>query len=529
MDGGIIIQDIKQELETLIKARYPLIMLETSEESRAVRLIASIAVQQNKTFLAWAVTTGLCKPTDTTKWQKVAEGTEDPLNALDYVNNSTEPIIAIFKDFHKFMNDIMPVRKLRDLHEALKETRNTVIITTPVVSIPQEMQKEITVISLPLPTEDDLWQTLQETLSGVETGAKGNRKTGQILSGIDKMLKENGNKEAILKAGLGLTLNEFENVLSKSIVATETLDTSVIIAEKEQIIRKSQILEFYTSLADMQDVGGLKTLKQWIEQRKHAFSDKARKFGLHQPKGVLLIGSPGTGKSLMAKVIGKHMGMPLLRLDMSKIFSGIVGSSEQNITAALKVADATAPAVLWLDEVEKAMAGVQSSGQLDSGVTARIFGIFLTWMQEHESAVFICMTSNNPTQLPPEFMRAGRFDAIFHVNLPNVPERKEIFEIHLHKVHRNIEDFNTEAFAGMTDGFSGAEIEAVIQDALHAVYFKGEELTDEAIKAAIKATKPLSKKRESELKALQDWAKENALNASEESQDSERRGRRIEL
>lgn len=507
---------IDQQLSILINARYPILWVESYEEQRVIKILHTICTQvqegrQFKLLWIWSATSGICNA----EGKQVAENTNDPLEALTAIHDAKQPILVIMKDLHRYIENDMVCRKLRDLHENLKATQKTVVILAPTVRIPVELQKSITVVSLPLPSREDLSYILESVLNGLEDMAmKGDTKAKDALQSIQEHLSVNGNREAMLSAGLGLTLDEFEDVLMKSIVQTHSLDTSVIIAEKEQIIKKSGILEFYTSLAEMQDVGGLQVLKDWITKRKLAFSSKARDFGLKLPKGVFLAGAPGTGKSLTAKVLAKYMQMPLLRLDVSKIFASHVGESEQNISNALKMADAVAPAILWIDEVEKAFAGIQSSGTLDSGVTARVFGTFLTWMQEHQTPVFVVTTCNNPTAIPPEFMRAGRFDEVFYVDLPSERERQEIFEIHLRKVRRNPEGFDIAFFVQVSEGFSGAEIEAVIQDALHKAFFAERELNSEDISEAVRKAVPLSKKRKTEIDALRKWGDANAVNAS---------------
>lgn len=507
---------IKEQLSILIRARYPIMWIETHEERRAVHILNEIATKpadskEFKVLWVWSSTSGIC----TVDGKQASENTSDPQDALEAIHTVKQPVLAVFKDLHRYIEHDMVCRKLRDLHEYLKDTQKSIVILAPIVRIPIELQKSVTVVSLPLPGKDDLDEILESVLNGLEDmGRQGNEKAQETLQTLQEWLEVNGNRETLLSAGLGLTLDEFEDVLTKSIAMTHSLDTEVIVAEKEQIIRKSGILEFYTSLAEMQDVGGLQVLKDWITKRRLAFSNKAREFGLKTPKGVFLAGAPGTGKSLTAKVLAKYMQMPLLRLDVSRIFASHVGESEQNISSALKIAEAVAPSILFIDEVEKALAGVQSSGQLDSGVTARVFGTMLTWMQDHEAPVFVVATSNNPIALPPEFMRAGRFDEVFYVDLPSEDERMEIFEIHLRKVHRNPEDFDVTYFARASDGFSGAEIEAAIQDALHKAFFAQKEVTNEDISEAVLKLIPLSKKRKGEIDALRKWGEANAVNAS---------------
>lgn len=920
--------NIHTDLDILIRARYPIIFVESFEENRVIKIVESIIGtdqqdENGKTIYLWSGTTGL---TDT-HGNPVKEGTEDPLIAMETIDETDRPMIIIFKDLHRYIEDIMVYRKLRDLHQNLKTTHKTIIIISPVLTIPIELQKVITVVSLPLPNTNELNTVMESVISAAEDNAQANHLTDQIE--IFKMIWDEleNTRENILNAGLGLTLDEFENVIAKSIVQHRQVRLETIIAEKEQIIKKSGILEFFTSQEDMGEVGGLEVLKEWIQKRKLAFSKEAVEFGLKIPKGVFLCGPPGTGKSLTSKVISKYMAMPLLKLDVSKIYGSLVGQSEQNIALALKTAEAVAPCVtgdtkivcgdgtvttaeslynkaqlnqrvvamdlenqlwtvpligvikkkaidglykitttastiqvtgnhklmtehgwaeaktlnkndwlfmphlkpplikpidvcelmpkdakklndntwrrgrggwtdsklsinckivteeftellgyidsdgymndygriafynsniklldrfdelienifnlqpnrilnshrpgdiaikndgetintrklqyvsyvnstllvkvltnlrnnlldfnytelipayirafvngdgyidnkqgriiisqkskknqelitellrrmgifsrfrrnnkpyhnpkptqnlslsgemgrrllkqlsnasgptndkisraefiktqfthingraikiqesgvysriefiesipdedvfdlsclkihnyisngfvshncvLWLDEIEKALAGSQSSGTTDSGVSARVLGSFLQWLQDHESPVFVIATSNNPSAIPPEFIRAGRFDQVFMVDLPQHSEREDIFRIHINKTGRDADLYPLDEFAGITDGFSGAEIEQVIHDAMYEAFFEKHNLDDTSIKNAIKTTIPLSKKRKEDINALRKWGASNAISASkhDDVESTHVSERRIEL
>lgn len=524
--------NIYTDLDILIRARYPIIFVESFEENRVIKIVESIIGtdqqdENGKTIYLWSGTTGL---TDT-HGNPVKEGTEDPLIAMETIDETDRPMIIIFKDLHRYIEDIIVYRKLRDLHQNLKTTHKTIIIISPILTIPTELQKVITVVSLPLPNTNELNTVMESVISAAEDNAQVNHLTDQIE--IFKMIWDEleNTRDSILNAGLGLTLDEFENVIAKSIVQHRQVRPETIIAEKEQIIKKSGILEFFTSQEDMGEVGGLEVLKEWIQKRKLAFSKEAVEFGLKLPKGVFLCGPPGTGKSLTSKVISKYMAMPLLKLDVSRIYGSLVGQSEQNIALALKTAEAVAPSILWLDEIEKALAGSQSSGTTDSGVSARVLGSFLQWLQDHESPVFVIATSNNPTAIPPEFLRAGRFDQVFMVDLPQYSEREDIFRIHINKTGRDADIYPLNEFAGMTDGFSGAEIEQVIHDAMYEAFFEKHNLDDTSIKNAIKTTIPLSKKRKEEIDALRRWGAYNAISASKYDDVESPHGseRRIEL
>ncbi|MDI6783335.1 MAG: AAA family ATPase, partial [bacterium] len=324
-------------------------------------------------------------------------------------------------------------------------------------------------------------------------------------------------REKILHAALGLTLKEAENVFAKTIVQHGKLDEESIIeifSEKKQIIRKSGLLEYYATTENFDEVGGLEELKEWLKTRSLAFSEQARLFGLPAPKGVLFIGVQGCGKSLSAKAVSALWKVPLLRLDMGRLFGSLVGSSEDNVRRAIKVAESVSPTILWIDEIDKSFAGIHSSSFSDAGTTARVLGSFTTWLQEKTAPVFVIATANNISQLPPELMRKGRFDEIFFIDLPNFQERCDIFQIHLAKRNRVPEEFDIELLAKEADGFSGAEIEQVIISALYDAYATHEPLTTEMILHNIRETLPLSKTMREEIDQLRQWAEGRTRRAS---------------
>lgn len=526
----------QEQLTTLVRARYPLVWLETYEETRAIGLIEKVALDQKKHLAVWSITSGLC----TIDGKLSVEGLDDPINVLKYIQENEKPMIVVLKDLHKFLpkEDVMVYRKLRDLYDSLKATSKTIFILSPIVKIPTELSKSITVVTLPLPDKEELETVLHGIIGGLEEVAKAGEsgeeeaKAKTLLEHINEQLSKNGTKDTIISAGLGLTLNEYEDVLTKSLVQEHKFDVPVIISEKEQIIKKAGHLEFYgmDKLADMTEVGGLKALKTWIMKRKLAFTPKAQAFGLKTPKGVLLVGLPGTGKSLIAKTAAKYMQMPLLRLDMSEVASKWYGETTNKTKQALNLACAVSPVVFWWDEVEK-MFG--STGQGTHEETMRAMSTILTWMQEVKEPVFIIATCNEPKSLNPALMRAGRFDEVFFVNLPDDVEREEIFRIHIKKAKRNPDKYKVKYFATLTDGYSGAEIEACIQDAMNDAFFEDSDLTDDHIAKSIASTIPLSKKRKADLDELREWGSVNALSASIEEQTEKiskrKAGRKFDL
>jgi SpoVK/Ycf46/Vps4 family AAA+-type ATPase len=494
-----------EEIELLIKARYPLIYIISFEEKRVLEAIKKIASNTIKVF-KWTLSKGI---TDFEE-KAVGEGTTDPDLALDYVLTSRHNGIFIFQDFHPFISSIREIaprciRKLRDIANSLPSSPYTksLIILSPILEIPPELEKDIVVVDFPLPTLAEL----DEMLSGIERSMR-NRPEFKI----DLTPQE---REEILKAALGLTLTEAENAFAKALIEDLTLDKSDIsriLKEKEQIIKKSGMLEYITPDESIAAVGGLEALKEWFRERAHGFSERAREFPLPTPRGVLLIGVPGCGKSLCAKVVAYEWKKPLLRFDVGRAFGKYVGESEANMRRAIKTAESLAPCILWIDEIEKEFGGV--SGEGDSGTSARVFASFLTWMQEKKSPVFVLATANNIHRLPPEFLRKGRFDEIFFVDLPFDDEREEIFKIHLTKRKRDPRNFDIERLVRESEGYSGAEIEEAIVSALYRVFNLNRDLTTEDILLVLKETRPLSVVMEEEIKRMRTWAKDRARYAS---------------
>jgi SpoVK/Ycf46/Vps4 family AAA+-type ATPase len=391
---------------------------------------------------------------------------------------------------------------LRDLTLALKNSFKNLILLSPLLKLPAELEKEITVLDYGLPTYEELGKLLDDIIRSVRDAP-----------GVDTDLTPE-EREQVLKAAQGLTAMEAENVFAKSLVEKRTFDVDVILSEKEQIIRKSGILEYYPATEAFADVGGLDLLKEWMEKRTVSFTDRAREFGLPEPKGILLLGVQGCGKSLSAKAIGSLWRLPLLRLDIGKIFAGLVGASEENMRRAIRVAESVAPCILWLDELEKGLSGTQSSGTSDGGTTARVFSTFLTWLQEKTVPVFVVATANQVEVLPPELLRKGRFDEIFFIDLPARNERRDIFAIHLRKRKRDPNKFDLESLADATPGYSGAEIEQVVIEALYNAFDSGKDITTDDLLRAARASVPLSMTMREKIAELRNWAETRARKAS---------------
>src|SRR5947207_989232 len=497
-----------QEFETLIRARYPILYVVTAEEARVQELVVDIAQRRQKRVFEWSLSTGVVPAGTSIQSQKHRNApTRDPLLALDQVIDQVEPALFVFKDFHPFLpkSSHAVVRKLKEIALQLKNSFKTIILVSPVLEIPVELEKEITVLNFPLPSREDLSALLDKIIEDV-SGFK------QVKIDLDE-----AGRERLLQAALGLTLAEAENVFAKIIVKDERLsgeDVNEVFAEKQQIIRKSGLLEYYATNETFSHVGGMAVLKEWLQKRALAFTDEARAFGLPAPKGVLMLGVQGCGKSLCAKAVSSLWQLPLLRFDMGRMFGSLVGSSEENVRRAIAVAESVAPAILWVDEIDKAFAGSQGSGATDGGTTARVFGTFLTWLSEKTAPVFVVATANDISQLPPELLRKGRLDEIFFVDLPSRDERIEVFRIHLNKRGRDAAKFQLEALGDSSKDFSGAEIEEAINSALYDAFYDRQDLKTDHMLNALAQTVPLAKTMDEQINGLRTWAEGRARNAS---------------
>jgi ATPase family associated with various cellular activities (AAA) len=495
----------QSELELLVRARYPILYVITSEESRVEEAVLSVARKRQKKVFEWSCSTGIVPAGASIQSQKHRNAaTRDPLAALDYVIDLVEPALFIFKDFHPFLTrgNHAIIRRLKEIALHLKNSVKTIILVSPLMEIPPELEKEITVMNFPLPTREDLSGLLDRILAEVK----------EVEISLDDT-----SRDQLLQAALGLTLAEAENVFARILVKEGRLsgeNVNEVFAEKQQIIRKNGLLEYYSAAEDFEHVGGLAVLKDWLNKRALAFSVEARAFGLPPPRGILLLGVQGCGKSLCAKAVANQWRLPLLRFDMGRMFGSLVGSSEENVRRAISVAESVAPAVLWVDEIDKAMAGTQASGATDGGTTARVFGTFLTWLSEKSAPVFVVATANDISQLPPELLRKGRMDEIFFVDLPAPAERAEIFRIHLSKRKRNPVEFDIEALSEASHGCSGAEIEEAINSGLYDAFYASEALASRHVLQALRQTVPLARTMDEQISRLRAWAEGRARNAS---------------
>jgi len=480
--------NFKAEFELLLRSRYSIIYIQTREEERVENTIAESAKKQgNKAVYIWDFVEGYQNnPND------IGLGKRNPLQSLELVEKLPEsaPAIFVLRDFQRFLEDISISRKLRNLAKKLKSQPKNLVILASEISVPEDLTEIITIIEFPLPNSQEISQEVERLLMSM----------GQY---VEKRLLDE-----VVRASLGLSIERIRKVLAKAITThgeLEINDVDLILEEKRQTIRQTQILDFYPAHENISDIGGLDNLKDWLLRRGGAFSEQARQYGLPYPRGLLLAGIQGTGKSLTAKAIAHHWHLPLLRLDVGRLFGGLVGESESRTRQMISIAEALAPCVLWIDEIDKGFAGLKSQG--DGGTTSRVFGTFITWLAEKISPVFVVATANNIESLPPEILRKGRFDEIFFVGLPNQEERKAIFEVHLSRLRPyNIKGYDIARLAYETPDFSGAEIEQSLIEAMHIGFSQNREFTTEDILESASQIIPLARTAEEQIKFLQDWA-----------------------
>lgn len=510
------------DLHYLIRAQYKLIYVVSAEEDRVENWLRDLAVLDSPVLRdRWDVTAW--QPRQLIKWScsqgfrcdtaDVPGDIRDPIRALDWVsNNLTRDAVVVLRDFHPFFNDPMVARRVRDLPHTFADgqAKRTVVFLSPVVKIPMELEKDAVVVDFDLPDR----QTMEDI---VREMAFNGAKSARFGKNFAKVLESPSLQREIAEAALGLTEQEARQVFAKTTVRDKGFHLKTILQEKKHIIRKSGILEFYETALGMESVGGLTLMKEWLNKRRNAFAPAAQEFGLPAPKGILLLGVPGCGKSLSAKAISQAWQMPLLRLDVGKVFGSLVGSSEENMRRAIKTAEAVAPAILWLDELEKGFSGTKSSGSSDGGTTARVFATFLTWLQEKTSPVFVIATANDVSMLPPELLRKGRFDEIFFVDLPNRQEREEILSIQLKKRHRDAATYDMKRLVDVTAGFSGSELEEAVVGALYDTFDEGQgkiDISTESLVRAIREVIPLSQTMRERLAEMREWSKSRARRAS---------------
>jgi AAA+ superfamily predicted ATPase len=504
--------DVFEQIQNMLRAYYPVLYLTTFEYFRTKQKLRGTVKNLNKDyeFFEWNSVDGLNKwDYSTSSLIKIVDK-EDPEELLRFVNNHSEQnkaSVFIVEDFHEFINERNVKIQLRQLAEKLRFFRIHIIIISSILDLPIELEKYLTVVNIPLPGRNDLEAVLLRVSKSANV---------QIDDDLKKKLVDSALGMTVMEADLAYCLAAVKDNFDINSPRTVAL-------EKEQIIKKSGLLDYYQVNESLKNVGGMNNLKKWLENRKQAYDFKAQAWGLEEPKGLLLLGIPGCGKSLTAKCISSLWNIPLLRLDIGKVYQGLVGSSEENIRKAIATAEAVAPCVLWIDEIEKGLSGVKSSGASDGGTTSRIFSTILTWMQEKTQPVFVVATANDISLLPPELMRKGRFDEIFFVDLPNNEDRKSIFSIHLQKNNQKPEEFGLDKLASKTIGFNGAEIEECVKEAMFAAYTENQnepKLQIIHLLNAISDTIPLSMTMKEQIDFLRKWAKSRAKQASLENTES---------
>jgi len=523
-------QDFRDDFSTLIRTRWPVFFITTNEEQRLLTFIRHYCTVSGHDGYRWDAFRGLVNISDGKQEGGASDDLMNPARILEHILDESSPLtekpedagsisnpkIYVLMDFFRFLEmkppDIDIERRLKAI--AILDSTVTTIITGPSYRSTEVLENLIPVLDFPLPNREELGNALNVVVSG--------RNVQQRLPGISK--KTENVREELISSVSGLTLPEAQTAFSKSLIKHKSWNISTILSEKRQIISKSGILEYYDKTVPIEEVGGLKNLVEWVRKRKSCFSNSAEKYGLKKPRGMLLLGFPGVGKSLVCKAISSSWGMPLLRLDFGKLFHSLIGESEQRARDALKLAEGISPTILWIDEIEKALAGANSGGRTDGGTTMRVLSTFLTWMQEKTAPVFVVATANDHSVIPAEFLRAGRFDEIFFVDLPNEEERKEIFSVLLRKRKYESSGFNLGVLSSKSVNYSGAEIEKAIDNAMLVGFEdKKRKITTDDIVKEFKRFKSLFVQRADDFELLRNWADNCCVKANSEP------GKKIDL
>jgi len=484
------------ELALFLKARYPIIYINTIEEDRVEYVIRkNIKSNLNRSIYSWDFVDGYTNNPNNEGFAK-----RNPLQALELVErlNSETPALFLLKDFNRFLTDLSVSRKLRNISRILKLQPKTIIIIGSDLTIPKELQDLITVIQFQLPLEDEINQELTRLISSLNIT-------------VDSQLFEN-----LTRACQGLSLERIRRVLSKIIATYKTINNNsieVLLSEKKQIIKQTEVLEYYDVSEKIASLGGLQNLKDWLNKRKTAFGLQASNYGLPTPRGLLLVGLQGTGKSLAAKAIANDWQLPLLKLDVGKLFGGIVGESESRLRQMISLAETISPCILWIDEIDKAFSNTDSKG--DSGTSNRVLATFISWLSEKTKPVFVIATANNIDLLPVEIIRKGRFDEIFFLDLPKKEEREEIFKIHLQEFRPNSwESFDYLRLVKLSEFFSGAEIRQSIIEGMYQAFYEKREFTTDDICQALQELVPLAQLESEQIKRLQSWASSGRIRSA---------------
>lgn len=492
---------ILDDLRSRFLAGESLLFFKTWEELRWEQKLRMLGDELQKEMITWSAATGPSRSPDQNQDADLDDAATFLAKLSDYGPNK----LFLLKDFSPLLDSPVVVRHLREQSRKLRESGSHLVVLSPEIDIPVELVKDASLIDLPLPSFEELQQSLERAISAEsESGHE-----------IHFTLEE---EEKMLKAVMGLTINESDRAFRRAIQGQTSFSEEIItllVNEKKNLLQGSNLLEFQALSEGVGDVGGLDGLKEWIESRSKAFGQEAAARGIEQPKGVLLLGVQGCGKSLSARVIARQLSFPLVRLDFANLLESARGSSEQNLREVLRVMETIAPAVLWIEELDKGFAGLVDGG--DDAAMSRMVGRFLTWMQEHKDPVFVVATANNVTNLPPELLRRGRFDELFFIDLPNYHERKHILSIHLIKRGCSLDDFDMDELSEQTEGFSGAELEQVVNSAVIEAFTSDKEVTQKLLLESKEQTVPLSVTMEDPIFQLRQWAKGRCRPATQDS------------
>jgi len=493
-------QQILQDIKKFVLSKASIVYILSDEEDRVEGLLKELAAtfQPRPKLFIWNPFQGLTGESET------IENSRSPLEGLDKVIQRSDQCFYVFEGVHSFLKtDAMVIRKLKDVHRLLRNRYSTLFIIAPYLVIPEDLRREVSVYELPMPDASEVERILMGVISG----------SSNVSKLTESLTPES--KDWMVKAALGLSLDQAARAFRSALIGKTKVDASLVdavIEEKGQLIRKSGVLSLVTKRPTFDEIGGLDNLKDWLKKRAHVLHEDGKTFGIQLPKGVLITGVSGCGKSLCAKMFASFWGIPLLHLDMARLYDGMVGEPEKALQVALQTAETVAPAVLWIDEIE---AGISVQSQKAGGGTqSRVFASFLTWMQEKSAFVFIAATANVIELLPPEVLRKGRFDQIFFVTLPNAQERKAILSIHLKRCGATLSRFNLDMMVKITEGFNGAEIEQAVNGAMIEAFDSGRPMTEQDMVISAGNIVPLSITMREEIGRMERWAYNRAIPAS---------------
>jgi len=490
-----------RDLELLLVAQHPIIYLETIEDDRARALLEHVADHLNLLYLTWTPDQGLSHPL----LDAPLDGTADPAGCLEHIAASRNESLYHLCAFEPLLDDAGLRERFKRVHEALWRNRGAVILTGSGASeLPEEVRRLATVVALRPPTDREYYEYLRDLLRDMRS-----RRTV-------RMELDSADVSRLIQQLRGLSFFEVKKVMTHAVAESWSLDKHAIaraLEAKKEVLHRTGVLEYSPVESTLADIAGLAQLKSWLQSRKPVFDNPARakEFGLSPPRGLLLLGVPGCGKSLSAKAVAAEFALPLIRLDPSRLYAKFIGETEENLRRAIQTAESMAPIVLWIDEIEKGLGHTASTS--DAGLSFRVFGTFLAWMQDKADGVFVVATSNDISALPPELLRKGRFDEIFFVDLPSAEVRREILALHLRKRQRDPADYDLDALVALTDGYSGSEIEQAIVSALYAAYAESKHLETAHIAAAVTDTHPLSVTTAEKIAELRRWAVGRAVSA----------------